>query len=102
MTRSKLSTEAVLFANAIGCPWVRSPDHNRLLPSYTCPDGLAYEAAVGCTTPGWNDYWVLLRGSFGGQRQRSLIAVWSPKRFTNALAYASTEKFTESTTVSSS
>ena len=60
MTRSKPSTEAVLFANAIGLSMgAFAGSQPAAAQSYTCPDGLAYEAAVGCTTPGWNDYWIL-------------------------------------------
>ena len=64
MTRSKFSTKAVLLATAIGLSTVAfAGSQPAAAQSYTCPAGLAYDPAVGCTLGG-DDYGypTILRG----------------------------------------
>src|SRR5260370_27955999 len=57
MTRSKLSTKAVVLATAIGLSTAAfAGSQPAAAQSYTCPGGLAYDPAVGCSTLGGGDY----------------------------------------------
>jgi hypothetical protein len=60
MTRSKFSTKVVLLATAIGLSTAAfAGSQPAAAQSYTCPDGLVYNPAVGCSTLGGDDlgYW---------------------------------------------
>ena len=64
MARSKFSTKAVLLATAIGLSTAAfAGSQPAAAQSYTCPDGLAYDASYGCTLGG-DDYGypTILRG----------------------------------------
>src|SRR5260370_20443179 len=57
MTRSKLSTKAVVLATAIGLSTAAfAGSQPAAAQSYTCPGGLAHDPAVGCSTLGGGDY----------------------------------------------
>jgi hypothetical protein len=56
MTRSKLSTKAIVLATATGLPMVVfAGSQPAAAQSYTCPTGLAYDPSYGCTLGG-GDY----------------------------------------------
>src|SRR5215469_16118962 len=60
MIRSKLSAKAILLATGIGLSAAAfTGSQPAAAQSYTCPDGLVYDPAYGCTTLGSNDqgYW---------------------------------------------
>jgi hypothetical protein len=59
MTRSKLSTKALLLATGIGlsiAAFAGSQPAAAQSYSYTCPDGFVYDPTYGCTTLGGDDY----------------------------------------------
>jgi hypothetical protein len=59
MTRSKLSTKALLLAASIGlsiATFAGSQPAAAQSYSYTCPDGFVYDPTYGCTTLGGDDY----------------------------------------------
>lgn len=67
MIRSKLSTKAILLATAIGLSAAAfGGSQPAAAQSYTCPEGLAYDPAVGCTLGGddygYYGYPAILRG----------------------------------------
>ena len=56
MIRSKLSAKAILLATGIGLSAAAfTGSQPAAAQSYTCPDGLVYDPAYGCTTLGSND-----------------------------------------------
>ena len=56
MTRSKLSTKAILLATGIGSSVAAfAGSQPAAAQSYTCPGGLAYDPSYGCTLGG-DDY----------------------------------------------
>ena len=59
MTRSKLSTKALLLATGIGLSIAASAGSQPAAAqsySYTCPDGFVYDPTYGCSTLGGDDY----------------------------------------------
>jgi hypothetical protein len=67
MIRSKFSTKAILLATGIGLSAAAfAGSQPAAAQSYTCPDGLAYDPAVGCTLGGddygYYGYPAILRG----------------------------------------
>jgi hypothetical protein len=66
MIRSKFSTKAILLAAGIGLSTAAfAGSQPAAAQSYTCPGGLAYDPAVGCSTLGWDDYGYWDGGYYG-------------------------------------
>jgi hypothetical protein len=71
MTRSKLSTKAVLLAGAIGLSVAAFAGQPAAAQEYTCPDGTVADTAYGCDyNPDVNDfdYGYLPYGGYGWHR----------------------------------
>ena len=56
MTRSKLSTKAVLLAGGIGLSIAAFAGVQPAAAQSYCPTGTVYDAAYGCTTAGADDF----------------------------------------------